>query len=271
MRDSAQGKPADSAPSRPAPAAPAPSIPVPTSLSAPISALPSRTVLPGSATPRPVSELAGEPGAGVSAPETVAAATVPAASENTGATADDQSDLHADDHAPDGAVSSIPLQPRSGERVDPASATSSHDATRPGSEGTRHTGQSSSTIPSEQVAGHENAYTPPADGVSSITVGSHTNTTGALPARRSAHSPIGTASTEGQQNSDEDGEPAPSEAEGTGALETIGGLRRRVRGENLPDTGQDTPVEPAFPRDAAGVRAALSSFKAGRDLANRDS
>jgi hypothetical protein len=44
----------------------------------------------------------------------------------------------------------------------------------------------------------------------------------------------------------------------------VNGLRRRVRGAQLPDTGPEAPTEPAPERTAEGVRSALASFAAGR-------
>jgi len=172
------------------------------------------------------------------------------------------------DATPNG-VSVIPLQPRSPGRTDTApTGGSGQESLRPGAEGLRQSGQSFDESASEQVAGRENAYNPSTDGASSITVGTHTDTRGALPARRPAESSAGVTAA-AQKNSGPDDGPAPS-GTASKAPETVGGLRRRIRGENLPDTGQPEPKEPTTPRDAAGVRAALSSFKAGRDLANRD-
>jgi hypothetical protein len=169
----------------------------------------------------------------------------------------------------------IPAQPRSGDRTDVAPAPEAQQASiGRAAEGVRHSGQSLESESSSQVTGHANAYGDPTTGASSVTVGTQPHTAGALPARTpgTRHSEVTPPAphTAPQENSEADSGTAPSTDDGQ-AAESVGGLRRRIRGENLPDTGSPEPVEPIATRDAAGVHAALSSFKAGRDLANRDS
>jgi hypothetical protein len=57
--------------------------------------------------------------------------------------------------------------------------------------------------------------------------------------------------------------PKPAET-APAAPQEVHGLRRRVRGAQLPDTGPEAPTEPAPERTAEGVRSALASFAAGR-------
>jgi signal transduction histidine kinase len=67
--------------------------------------------------------------------------------------------------------------------------------------------------------------------------------------------------------------PAPPKPEDKPAAEVkaeqVHGLQRRVRGAQLPDTGHDTPTEPAPERSAESVRSALASFAAGRRSAKK--
>lgn len=62
---------------------------------------------------------------------------------------------------------------------------------------------------------------------------------------------------------------APAAAAPVEAKPEVHGLRRRVRGAQLPDTGPEAPTEPAPERSAESVRSALASFAAGRRNAKK--
>jgi signal transduction histidine kinase len=82
--------------------------------------------------------------------------------------------------------------------------------------------------------------------------------------------PVPAASTEAAATA----KPAPPKPEGASVEQPkpeVHGLRRRVRGAQLPDTGPEASTEPAPERTAEGVRSALASFAAGRKNAAKKS